>query len=100
MIVNILFDQLSVLFQSGNIICGSYIFMVLPQILGFPYHSNHQDLFNIKVMVEEVDVLQCSFYSLRHAQVFSTCLCVLLLRLIKTRGCIGVYSNYFGKGKA
>ena len=27
-IVNILFDHLSLLFQSGNIICGSYIFMV------------------------------------------------------------------------
>ena len=27
-IVNILFDQLSLLFQSGNIICGSYILMV------------------------------------------------------------------------
>lgn len=29
MIVNILFDHLSLLFQSGNIICGSYIFMVM-----------------------------------------------------------------------
>ena len=85
-IVNILFDQLSLLFQCGNNICGSYILMVRQndrmiecQCL---FHSNHQDLFNINLLVEGVDVLQCSFYSLRHAQVFSTCLCVLLLRLI------------------
>ena len=50
--------------------------------MSFLHHSNHQDLFNINLLVEGVDVLQCSFYSLRHAQVFSTCLCVLLLRLI------------------
>ena len=45
------------------------------------FHFNPpQDLFNINLVLEEVDVLQCSLYSLRHAQLFSTCLCVLLLR--------------------
>ena len=82
-IVNILFDQLSLLFQSGNIICGSYIFMVTYDNDNYDMFYllfKPQDLFNITMMVEEVDVIQCSFYSLRHAQVFSTCLCVLLLR--------------------
>ena len=40
-IVNILFDQLSLLFQSGNIICGSYILMVWQVHMTLWQNDNH-----------------------------------------------------------